>query len=129
MTPRSVVSPAALRDRKSAPRGRVKRELARRNDLGGIFPNRDALLLLGTALLAEQHDEWLAMGKRYLTQASRTRLLGGIPGTSLSDLLKEGMASSESPSTSSSGHSKARFQGTRIWSGHPIGNVGKEGTG
>jgi hypothetical protein len=32
------------------------------------------------------------MGKHYLTQASMTRLLGGIPGTTLSDPLKEGMA-------------------------------------
>jgi aminomethyltransferase len=31
-------------------------------------------------------------GKRYLTQASMTRLLGGVPGTTLSDLLKKGMA-------------------------------------
>jgi len=74
------------------PLERVNRELARRNDVVGIFPNRDALLRLGTALLAEQHDEWLTMGKRYLTQASLTRLIGGIPATTLGDLLKEGVA-------------------------------------
>ena len=74
------------------PLERLNRELARRNDVVGIFPNREALLRLGTALLAEQHDEWLTMGKRYLTQASLTRLIGGVPATTLGDLLKEGVA-------------------------------------
>ena len=74
------------------PLERVNRELARRNDVVGIFPNRDALLRLGTALLVEQHDEWLTMGKRYLTQASLNQLIGGLPATTLGDLLKEGVA-------------------------------------
>jgi transposase-like protein len=74
------------------PLERLNRELARRNEVVGIFPNRDALLRLGTALLAEQHDEWLTMGRRYLPQHTITRLLGGVPGTTLSERLKEGMA-------------------------------------
>ncbi len=37
-------------------------------------------------------DEWLTMGKRYLPQSSMTRLPGGVPGTTLAELLWEGLA-------------------------------------
>jgi transposase-like protein len=74
------------------PLERLNRELARRTDVVGIFPNREALLRLGGSLLAEQHDEWLTADKRYLPQASLTRLLGGGPMPTLGDLLKEGIA-------------------------------------
>jgi len=74
------------------PLERLNREIARRTDVVGIFPNRDALLRLAGALLAEQHDEWLTADKRYLPQASLVRLLGGIPNPTLGELLKEGAA-------------------------------------
>jgi putative transposase len=74
------------------PLERLDRELARRTDVVGIFPNREALIRLGGALLAEQHDEWLTDQRRYLPQASLTRLLGGTTSPTLGDLLKEGIA-------------------------------------
>lgn len=74
------------------PLERLNRELARRNDVVGIFPNRDALIRLSGSLLAEQHDEWLTTDRRYLPQGSIGRLLGGDPNPSLGDLLKEGAA-------------------------------------
>lgn len=72
------------------PLERLDRELARRTDVVGIFPNRDALVRLGGALLAEQHDEWLTDQRRYLPQASLTRLLGGDRSPTLGELPKEG---------------------------------------
>jgi hypothetical protein len=73
------------------PLERVNREIARRTDVVGIFPDDAALIRLVSMLAIEANDEWL-VGRSYISQKSMATLSDPVSEKDLSRSRQRGRA-------------------------------------
>ena len=69
------------------PLERLHKEIKRRTNVVGIFPNRDSLVRMVATLLSEQDDEWQVADRRYFSSWSMEHLDDALGGESGKELL------------------------------------------